>query len=288
MAGRSSNCSGAPRDAARGRPAGRPARGFVRRARLGRSISSEPHRGPSVTLADGRAISSTSRMARFFIAIGLLTLSEQQIEYGRTASSVSRALPSSRPTVRSGRQRRGEAPSRDPRAAEIVGLGPGHRRGTWCGEPFTTSDNSSWAVQIAGDSARLTSRRMVERDRQCAALRLPAVSGSLRLHRLGAAALAGSLLPQAPAWWPPTPTARAASPSRRASDADPTFVSGSARLRDHRRPARARPTPSVTFGYIVTAWLAIVSAFVAFPLLALLEAPGRAQGPVGRGPRRRR
>ncbi|HEY1782402.1 MAG TPA: hypothetical protein VGG79_18575 [Roseiarcus sp.] len=116
--------------------------------------------GRAFSLPDGRAyLVDFGAWARFFIAIGLFMLSEQQIEYGlngklghlvrapmiapecfeAAASAVVRALR-----------------LRDSRAAEIICLGLAIV-GTlaWLSR-LTISGHSSWAVQIAGDRAHVT------------------------------------------------------------------------------------------------------------------------------------
>jgi hypothetical protein len=229
--------------------------------------------GRAFTLADGRAyLLDFGASARFFIAIGLFTLSEQQIEYGlngklgqlvrapilapdsfeAAASAVVRALR-----------------LRDSRAAEIVCLGLAIV-GTlvWLSR-LTTSDNSSWAVQIAGDSARLTLAgwwsvicsaplfyfllfRGLWRYIVWALLLWRIASLKLRLvatHPDGKGGLA--FLAEYP-------------------NAYSMFVFGisSGFAITVVRHVFEANISSVTFGYIVTAWLAIVFAFFAFPLLA--------------------
>ena len=229
--------------------------------------------GSAFTLADGRAyLLDFGAWARFFIAIGLFMLSEQQIEYGlngklgqlvrapilapdsfaAAASAVVRALR-----------------LRDSRAAEIICLGLAIV-GTvvWLGR-LTTSDNSSWAVQIAGDSAHVTLAgwwsvicsaplfyfllfRGLWRYIVWAMLLWRIASLNLRLvatHPDGKGGLA--FLAEYP-------------------NAYSMFVFGisSGFAITVVRHVFEANISSVTFGYIVTAWLAIVFAFFAFPLLA--------------------
>ena len=261
-------------DAARGRPACRPARGAVRRARLGRSIPFEPRRRAARSaLADGRAyVVDFGAWARFFVAIGLFMLSEQQIEYGlngklgqlvrapiiapecfeAAASAVVRALR-----------------LRDSRAAEIICLGLAIV-GTlaWLSR-LTTSGHSSWAVEIAGDAAHVTLAgwwsvicsaplfyfllfRGLWRYVVWAMLLRRIASLKLRLvatHPDGKGGLA--FLAEYP-------------------NAYSMFVFGisSGFAITVVRHVFEANISSVTFGYIITAWLAIVFAFFAFPLLA--------------------
>jgi hypothetical protein len=116
--------------------------------------------GRAFSLADGRAyLVDFGAWARFFIAIGLFMLSEQQIEYGlngklgqlvrapiiapdcfaAAASAVVRALR-----------------LRDSRAAEIICLGLAIVGTLVWLTRLTASRHSSWAVQIAGDGAHVT------------------------------------------------------------------------------------------------------------------------------------
>jgi hypothetical protein len=229
--------------------------------------------GSAFTLADGRAyLVGFGAWARFFIAIGLFTLSEQQIEYGlngklgqlvrapilapdsfaAAAGAVVRALR-----------------LRDSRAAEIICLGLAIV-GTvvWHGR-LTTSDNSSWAVQIAGDGAHVTLAgwwsvicsaplfyfllfRGLWRYIVWAMLLWRIASLKLRLvatHPDGKGGLA--FLAEYP-------------------NAYSMFVFGvsSGFAITVVRHVFEANISSVTFGYIITAWLAIVFAFFAFPLLA--------------------
>ena len=158
---------------------------------------------------------------------------------------------------------------RDSRAAEIICLGLAIV-GTvvWLGR-LTTSDNSSWAVQIAGDSAHVTLAgwwsvicsaplfyfllfRGLWRYIVWAMLLWRIASLNLRLvatHPDGKGGLA--FLAEYP-------------------NAYSMFVFGMSSgfaITVVRHVFEANIS-SVTFGYIVTAWLAIVFAFFAFPLLA--------------------
>ena len=229
--------------------------------------------GSAFALADGRAyLVDFGAWARFFIAIGLFMLSEQQIEYGlngklgqlvrapiiapecfeAAASAVVRALR-----------------LRDSRAAEIICLGLAIV-GTlaWLSR-LTTSGHSSWAVEIAGDSAHVTLAgwwsvicsaplfyfllfRGLWRYIVWAMLLWRIASLKLRLvatHPDGKGGLA--FLAEYP-------------------NAYSMFVFGvsSGFAITVVRHVFEANISSVTFGYIITAWLAIVFAFFAFPLLA--------------------
>ena len=229
--------------------------------------------GRAFWLADGRAyLVDFGAWARFFIAIGLFMLSEQQIEYGlngklgqlvrapiiapdcfeEAASAVVRALR-----------------LRDSRAAEIICLGLAIV-GTlaWLAR-LTISGHSSWAVQIAGDGAHVTLAgwwsvicsaplfyfllfRGLWRYIVWAMLLWRIASLKLRLvatHPDGKGGLA--FLAEYP-------------------NAYSMFVFGisSGFAITVVRHVFEANISSLTFGYIITAWLAIVFAFFAFPLLA--------------------
>ena len=229
--------------------------------------------GGAFALVDGRPyLLDFGAWARFFIAIGLFMLSEQQIEYGlngklgqfvrapiiapecfeAAASAVVRALR-----------------LRDSRAAEIVCLGLA-MIGTlaWLAR-LTASRHSSWAVQIAGDSAHVTLAgwwsvicsaplfyfllfRGLWRYVVWAILLWRIASLKLRLvatHPDGKGGLA--FLAEYP-------------------NAYSMFVFGisSGFAITVVRHVFEANISSVTFGYIITAWLMIVFAFFAFPLLA--------------------
>ncbi len=229
--------------------------------------------GSAFTLADGRAyLVDFGAWARFFIAIGLFVLSEQQIEYGLNGKlgQLVRApilAPDSFAEAASAVVR--TLRLRDSRAAEIICLGLAIV-GTvvWLGR-LTTSDNSSWAVQIAGDGAHVTLAgwwsvicsaplfyfllfRGLWRYIVWAMLLWRIASLKLRLvatHPDGKGGLA--FLAEYP-------------------NAYSMFVFGisSGFAITVVRHVFEANISSVTFGYIVTAWLAIVFAFFAFPLLA--------------------
>ncbi len=229
--------------------------------------------GRAFTLADGRAyLVDFGAWARFFIAIGLFMLSEQQIEYGlngklgqlvrapiiapdcfaAAASAVVRALR-----------------LRDSRAAEIICLGLAIVGTVVWLTRLTASRHSSWAVQIAGDSAHVTLAgwwsvicsaplfyfllfRGLWRYIVWAMLLWRIASLKLRLvatHPDGKGGLA--FLAEYP-------------------NAYSMFVFGisSGFAITVVRHVFEANISSVTFGYIITAWLAIVFAFFAFPLLA--------------------
>lgn len=229
--------------------------------------------GRAFALADGRAyLVDFGAWARFFIAIGLFMLSEQQIEYGlngklgrlvrapviapdcfeAAASAVVRALR-----------------LRDSRAAEIICLGLAIvGTGVWLTR-LTASRHSSWAVEIAGDGAHVTLAgwwsvicsapffyfllfRGLWRYIVWAMLLWRIASLKLRLvatHPDGKGGLA--FLAEYP-------------------NAYSMFVFGissGCAITVVRHVFEANIS-SVTFGYIITVWLAIVFAFFAFPLLA--------------------
>lgn len=229
--------------------------------------------GSAFALADGRPyLLDFGAWARFFIGIGLFMLSEQQIEYGlngklgqlvrapiiapecfeAAASAVVRALR-----------------LRDSRAAEIICLGLAIF-GTlaWLAR-LTASRHPSWAVEIAGDSAHVTLAgwwsvvcsaplfyfllfRGLWRYIVWAMLLWRIASLKLRLaatHPDGKGGLA--FLAEYP-------------------NAYSMFVFGisSGFAITVVRHVFEANISSVTFGYIITGWLAIVFAFFAFPLLA--------------------
>src|SRR5271167_3824450 len=213
--------------------------------------------------------------ARFFIAIGLFVLAEQQVEYGlhgklgqlvrapilapvsfeAAANAVVRALK-----------------QRNSGAAEIVCLGLAIA-GTiaWLAN-LMTADSSTWAVQVADDSAHVTLAgwwsvicsaplfyfllfRGLWRYIVWAMLLWRIAALELRLvatHPDGKGGLA--FLAQYP-------------------NAYSMFVFGisSAMAITVVRHVFERNISSVTFGYIITGWLAIVFAFFAFPLLAFTK-----------------
>ena len=229
--------------------------------------------GRAFALADGRAyLVDFGAWARFFIAIGLFMLSEQQIEYGlngklgqlvrapiiapdcfaAAASAVVRALR-----------------LRDSRAAEIICLGLAIVGTVVWLTRLTASRHSSWAVEIAGDGAHVTLAgwwsvicsaplfyfllfRGLWRYIVWAMLLWRIASLKLRLvatHPDGKGGLA--FLAEYP-------------------NAYSMFVFGisSGFAITVVRHVFEANISSVTFGYIITAWLAIVFAFFAFPLLA--------------------
>ena len=229
--------------------------------------------GRAFALADGRAyLVDFGAWARFFIAIGLFMLSEQQIEYGlngklgqlvrapiiapdcfaAAASAVVRALR-----------------LRDSRAAEIICLGLAIVGTVVWLTRLTASRHSSWAVEIAGDGAHVTLAgwwsvicsaplfyfllfRGLWRYIVWAMLLRRIASLKLRLvatHPDGKGGLA--FLAEYP-------------------NAYSMFVFGisSGFAITVVRHVFEANISSVTFGYIITAWLAIVFAFFAFPLLA--------------------
>ena len=229
--------------------------------------------GRAFSLADGRAyLVDFGAWARFFIAIGLFMLSEQQIEYGlngklgqlvrapiiapdcfaAAASAVVRALR-----------------LRDSRAAEIICLGLAIVGTVVWLTRLTASRHSSWAVEIAGDGAHVTLAgwwsvicsaplfyfllfRGLWRYIVWAMLLWRIASLKLRLvatHPDGKGGLA--FLAEYP-------------------NAYSMFVFGisSGFAITVVRHVFEANISSVTFGYIITAWLAIVFAFFAFPLLA--------------------
>ncbi len=210
--------------------------------------------------------------ARFFIAVGLFVLAEQQVEYGlqgklgqlvrapilapasfeAAASAVVRALR-----------------LRDSTAAEIVCLGLAIAGTLVRLDILLTSDSSSWAVQVADDSAHVTLAgwwsvvcsaplfyfllfRGLWRCIVWAMLLWRIASLELRLaatHPDGKGGLA--FLAEYP-------------------NAYSMFVFGMSAgmaITVVRHVSEANIS-SVTFGYIITGWLAIVFAFFAFPLLA--------------------
>jgi hypothetical protein len=229
--------------------------------------------GRAFALADGRAyLVDFGAWARFFIAIGLFMLSEQQIEYGlngklgqlvrapiiapdcfaAAASAVVRALR-----------------LRDSRAAEIICLGLAIVGTVVWLTRLTASRHSSWAVQVAGDGAHVTLAgwwsvicsaplfyfllfRGLWRYIVWAMLLWRIASLKLRLvatHPDGKGGLA--FLAEYP-------------------NAYSMFVFGisSGFAITVVRHVFEANISSVTFGYIITAWLAIVFALFAFPLLA--------------------
>jgi hypothetical protein len=229
--------------------------------------------GSAFALADGRAyLVDFGAWARFFIAIGLFMLSEQQIEYGlngklgqlvrapiiapdcfaAAASAVVRALR-----------------LRDSRAAEIICLGLAIVGTVVWLTRLTASRHSSWAVQVAGDGAHVTLAgwwsvicsaplfyfllfRGLWRYIVWAMLLWRIASLKLRLvatHPDGKGGLA--FLAEYP-------------------NAYSMFVFGisSGFAITVVRHVFEANISSVTFGYIITAWLAIVFAAFAFPLLA--------------------
>ena len=229
--------------------------------------------GSAFALADGRAyLVDFGAWARFFIAIGLFMLSEQQIEYGlngklgqlvrapiiapecfeAAASAVVRALR-----------------LRNSRAAEIICLGLAIV-GTlaWLSR-LTTSGHSSWAVEIAGDSAHVTLAGW------WSVICSAPLFYFLLFRGLWRYIVWGMLL------W------RIASLKLRLVATHPDGKGGLAFLAEYPnaysmfvfgvssgfaitvvRHVFEANISSVTFGYIITAWLAIVFAFFAFPLLA--------------------
>jgi hypothetical protein len=210
--------------------------------------------------------------ARFFIAIGLFVLAEQQVEYGLQGKlgQLVRApilAPASfeaaaKAVVRALRLR-------DSGAAEIVCLGLAIAGTLARLDILLTSDSSTWAVQVADDTARLTLAgwwsvvcsaplfyfllfRGLWRYIVWAMLLWRIASLELRLvatHPDGKGGLA--FLAEYP-------------------NAYSMFVFGMSAgmaITVVRHVFEANIS-SVTFGYIITGWLAIVFAFFAFPLLA--------------------
>jgi hypothetical protein len=210
--------------------------------------------------------------ARFFIAVGLFVLAEQQVEYGlqgklgqlvrapilapasfeAAASAVVRALR-----------------LRDSTAAEIVCLGLAIGGTLARLDILMTADSSTWAVQVADNGARVTLAgwwsvicsaplfyfllfRGLWRYIVWAMLLWRIASLELRLvatHPDGKGGLA--FLAEYP-------------------NAYSMFVFGMSAgmaITVVRHVSEANIS-SVTFGYIITGWLAIVFAFFAFPLLA--------------------
>ncbi len=232
--------------------------------------------GDAFTLTGGRPyLLDFGAWARFFVAIALFVLAEQQVEYGlngklgqlvrapiiapdsfeAAANAVVRALR-----------------LRDSRAAEIICLGLAIA-GTlvWLAR-LTTSGDLSWAVQVAGESAHVTLAgwwsvicsaplfyfllfRGLWRYIVWAMLLWRIAALELRLvvtHPDGKGGLA--FLAEYP-------------------NAYSMFVFGmsSALAITVVRHVFEANISSVTFGYIITAWLAIVFAFFAFPLLAFSQ-----------------
>ena len=210
--------------------------------------------------------------ARFFIAVGLFVLAEQQVEYGLNGKlgQLARApilAPASfeaaaKAVVRALRLR-------DSTAAEIVCLGLAIVGTLVRLDILMTADSSSWAVQVADDGARVTLAgwwsvvcsapifyfllfRGLWRYIVWAMLLWRIASLELRLvatHPDGKGGLA--FLAEYP-------------------NAYSMFVFGMSAgmaitVVKHVFEANIS---SVTFGYIITSWLAIVFAFFAFPLLA--------------------
>ena len=161
-------------------------------------------------------------------------------------------------------------------------------RGRWRGSTILmTSDASTWAVQVADDSARLTLAGWWSVDLQRAALLLPAVPRPMALHRLGDAALAHRL---ARAQAGCDPSGRQGRPrlSRRISerlfDVRVRHERGDG---DHRRQARVRSQHLLGHLRLYHHRLARDRVRL-FRLSAagVLEAAVRAQGEIGRGARR--
>ena len=210
--------------------------------------------------------------ARFFIAVGLFVLAEQQVEYGLNGKlgQLVRApilAPASfeaaaKAVVRALRLR-------DSTAAEIVCLGLAIVGTLVRLDLLMTADSSTWAVQVAGDEAHVTLAgwwsvvcsaplfyfllfRGLWRYIVWAMLLWRIASLELRLvatHPDGKGGLA--FLAEYP-------------------NAYSMFVFGMSAgmaitVVKHVFEANIS---SVTFGYIITGWLAIVFAFFAFPLLA--------------------
>ena len=262
----------APRHAARGRFACRPARGAVRRARLGRSVSVEPRRRTRVLARRWTPhLLDFGGWARFFIAIGLFMLSEQQIEYGlngklgqlvrapiiapecfaAAASAVVRALR-----------------LRDSRAAEIICLGLAIVGTVVWLTRLTASRHSSWAVEIAGDGAHVTLAGWWSVICSAPLFYFLLFRGLWRY--IVWAMLLWRIASSSSGWSRPIRRQGRPRLSRRISERlFDVRIRGRVEASDHRRQACVRGQhPSVTFGYIITAWLAIVFAFFAFPLLA--------------------
>ena len=180
---------------------------------------------------------------------------------------------------------------RDSAAAEIVCLGLAIAGTLARLDILMTSDSSTWAVQVADDSARCDAGRMVERRLQRAALLLPAVPRPLALYRLGDAALAHRL---ARAQAGRDPSGRQGRPrlSRRISERlFDVRVRDELGHGDHRRQARVRGQHFLGHLRLYHHRLARDRVRL-FRLSAagVLEASLRAQGEIGRrcsAPRRR-
>jgi hypothetical protein len=210
--------------------------------------------------------------ARFFIAIGLFVLAEQQVEYGLQGKlgQLVRAPILAPASFEAGANAVVRAlKQRNSGAAEIVCLGLAIA-GTiaWLAN-LMTADSSTWAVQVAGDEAHVTLAgwwsvicsaplfyfllfRGLWRYIVWAMLLWRIASLELRLvatHPDGKGGLA--FLAEYP-------------------NAYSMFVFGMSAgmaITVVRHVFEANIS-SVTFGYIITGWLAIVFAFFAFPLLA--------------------
>ena len=150
--------------------------------------------GDAFTLTGGRAyVLDFGAWARFFIAIALFVLAEQQVEYGLNGKlgQLVRATiiapgsfeAAANAVVRALRLR-------DSRVAEIVCLGLAIAGTLARLANLTTADSSSWEVEVVERRRACDAGRMVERDLQHAAFLLPALSRPLALYRLGDVALA--------------------------------------------------------------------------------------------------
>ena len=229
--------------------------------------------GRAFALADGRAyLVDFGAWARFFIAIGLFMLSEQQIEYGlngKLGQLVRAPIIAPDCFAAAGSAVVRALRLRNSRAAEIICLGLAIVGTVVWLTRLTASRHSSWAVEIAGDGAHVTLAgwwsvicsaplfyfllfRGLWRYIVWAMLLRRIASLKLRLvatHPDGKGGLA--FLAEYP-------------------NAYSMFVFGisSGFAITVVRHVFEANISSVTFGYIITAWLAIVFAFFAFPLLA--------------------